>query len=398
MRIGLGILPFLLNAACGARVILGGLPGDGGGSPPYADAGPVPAADAGGPALDDGDSVDPCISIEQQSLAIRQRACAQCHGPGGSDDTFDYVLDDHALVTMVGPGLTMPMVIPGQPSASTFLQKVDLGLSGGQLGMPPPPSLAATFTNMSQTIVYPTSEDESILYEWILNCVGVNGSAAQAMDASYGPPPNNPDASNSVDATAAGAGDSGSVAPPVFDGGRVAVDASPPPAGLAGFAFVVDGVLQTPLTCPSENWEFNVVDAQGNHPCDPNGVCAVSDGAPGGFSSVVIVNTGQVPIAYTARGEWSIPYPPGVPTGEPNVLVGVIAPQGQLDITSVFEGGVTAILGSSEPFSAPDAGKYVGDEGTIPWPGGVAGSEGSSQMWVAQIDQRGSCIPVSELW
>jgi hypothetical protein len=87
-----------------------------------------------------------------------------------------------------------------------------------------------------------------------------------------------------------------------------------------------------------------------------------------------------------------------VPTGEPDVLTGVLAPQAELDITSVFEGGVTAILGSSEPFSDPDAGRYVGDEGTIPWPGGVAGSGGASQMFVAQIDVKGACMPVVQYW
>jgi hypothetical protein len=54
-----------------------------------------------------------------------------------------------------------------------------------------------------------------------------------------------------------------------------------------------------------------------------------------------------------------------------------------VDITSVYFGGVVAILGSAEPFS--NANRYVSDEGTIPWPKGVSGSEGATTMNVAEI-------------
>jgi hypothetical protein len=162
-----------------------------------------------------------------------------------------------------------------------------------------------------------------------------------------------------------------------------------PAAGLAGFEFIVNGVVQRPLTCPSANWEF---------PAPPNTVtpsfmdggfseyvCATPQMCPG-ITSVVIENTGQVSVAYIAQSSWNLPghYEPGVPTGEPDQLVGVLAPGAKVDITSVFVGDITALLGSSDPFSPP--GKNVSDEGTIPWPAGVAGSGGAQFMSLAEID------------
>jgi hypothetical protein len=51
---------------------------------------------------------------------------------------------------------------------------------------------------------------------------------------------------------------------------------------------------------------------------------------------------------YIARNTWlsmSI-YSPGVPTGVPDELYGVLAPGAKVDITSVYSGGITAVLGS----------------------------------------------------
>jgi hypothetical protein len=162
------------------------------------------------------------------------------------------------------------------------------------------------------------------------------------------------------------------------------------PAGLAGFSFVVNGVVQHPLACPSANWEF---DPNAVMPPDEGGIeylCGAPETCPG-VNSVVIVNTGQLSMAYVAQSTWSLPghYEPGVPTGEPNQLVGVLNPGGSLDITSVFVGGITALLGSADPFSLP--GKDVVDEGTIPWPAGVAGRGGAQFMSVAQIDAYFAC-------
>jgi hypothetical protein len=55
---------------------------------------------------------------------------------------------------------------------------------------------------------------------------------------------------------------------------------------------VVDNVVQHPMACPSDYWEFAPVDA----------------------TSVVLINTSQVPVAYTAASSWNIAahYVPGV--------------------------------------------------------------------------------------
>ena len=76
----------------------------------------------------------------------------------------------------------------------------------------------------------------------------------------------------------------------------------------------------------------------------------------------------------------------------------MLDPGASVDITSVYLGGTVALLGSSAPFSSPDAGKYVNDEGSIPWPAGVAGSEGATTMWLAQIQVSDSCRLPSKLW
>jgi hypothetical protein len=83
----------------------------------------------------------------------------------------------------------------------------------------------------------------------------------------------------------------------------------------------------------------------------------------------------------------------------PGRLVGVLDVGAQVDISSVYyPGGITALLGSSAPFSSPDAGKYLSDEGSIPWPAGVAGSQGSSTMWLAEIEVRDSCGIATTVW
>ena len=165
-------------------------------------------------------------------------------------------------------------------------------------------------------------------------------------------------------------------------------------SGLARFTFIVNGVGQLPLTCPSANWEFPPPPDTAT-PGFPDGalseyVCASPHMCPG-ITSVVIENTGQVSVAYIAQSTWNLPnhYEPGVPTGEPDQLVGVLAPGARVDITSVFVGEITALLGSSEPFSPP--GKNVSDEGTIPWPAGVAGSGGAQFMSLAEINMYTAC-------
>jgi hypothetical protein len=175
------------------------------------------------------------------------------------------------------------------------------------------------------------------------------------------------------------------------------------PAGLAGFAFVVNGVVQTPRTCPAESWEYPP-------PVGPTGqpIPGASEGGIGDDTvcgnppcpglTVLLVNTSQFPVAYTAQALWSGWEPPGVPFGNMNEVSGVMDPGGSVDITSAYAGGLVAVLGSSHPFVDPDAGKYVADGTTVPWPAGVAGSGGATQMYVAEIEIEDSCVNPGVYW
>jgi len=161
-------------AACGAGVAHESPPQVDGGGAADASIGESPDSETASPASGADGDADPCAAIEQESLAIRQRSCAQCHGPQGpKNSVFNFILDDQALVTIVPPGVTVPLVIPGQPDASYFMQTVEDGLSGAATGMPPPPGRATNSVSPSvaATIVYPTSEDVSILLGWIASCV-----------------------------------------------------------------------------------------------------------------------------------------------------------------------------------------------------------------------------------
>jgi len=187
-------------------------------------------------------------------------------------------------------------------------------------------------------------------------------------------------------ATSAGSGTDG--------GSDAANDANDTnPQGVATFSFVVNGVVMSPMTCPSEHWEYPW----------PAGEGAVSPEPPApGITSVFIVNTGTLPLAYFAQALWAFGshYVPGVSSG-PNDLAGVLAPGAQIDITSVYLSGTVALLGSAEPFSDADA-SYASDEGTIPWPKGVSGSGGASTMNIAEIEVPSSppstCRAATQAW
>jgi hypothetical protein len=181
----------------------------------------------------------------------------------------------------------------------------------------------------------------------------------------------------------------------------------PAPKGLAAFAFVVNGVEQTPLACPAESWEYPPPTAQ-TAPLGPSdgtpGLDTICNGgrAPCPGLRTLLINTGQYAVAYTAQTIWQVAggagQPPGVPFGNMGELSGVLNPGDEVDITSVYVGGITAVLGSSRPFVDPDAGKYVADGAMIPWPAGVAGSDGASQMYVAEIEIVDSCRTPSVVW
>jgi hypothetical protein len=178
--------------------------------------------------------------------------------------------------------------------------------------------------------------------------------------------------------------------------------ASPsPPGGEPAFAYVVNGAVQTPLSCPSARWEFPAPGHDGGQACGNSCLmgCGSDPNSCPGITSVLIRNTGSIPIAYIASDLWSTfsAYVPGAPTGDVNQLAGVLDPGAQVDITAVYDSALVAILGSSASFSPPDA-SYAGDEGTIPWPAGVSGGNGSSQMWIAEIEEVAGCTVPDHAW
>ncbi len=178
--------------------------------------------------------------------------------------------------------------------------------------------------------------------------------------------------------------------------GPVSYDAAPP--GLAGFAFVIKSVVQEPETCPSEDWEFAPFPGGVSFAANASEYAMYASCGPElppactGVTSVLLANTGQLPMPYIAAALWSgSGYVPGVTTGDTYELTGVLDPGGQVDITSVFAGGTVAILGSADPFSSVDASAYAYDEGMIPWPAGVAGSGGATEMHIAEIEIVTAC-------
>ena len=127
---------------------------------------------------------DSCVQIESESLAIRTESCAACHGPGGTGAAgINYILNDQTLL-MSKSSTGVPMIVPGDPVDSFIYQQVLHGIQGSQTGMPPlNPTVGGLPPDAS--IPRPTSADLSILYAWILNCVGSDGGNAYAS-SSYG--------------------------------------------------------------------------------------------------------------------------------------------------------------------------------------------------------------------
>jgi hypothetical protein len=180
------------------------------------------------------------------------------------------------------------------------------------------------------------------------------------------------------------------VALPPLDAALASLDAAP--SGLAGFAFVVNDVVQEPMACPGVDWEFEPYPGTG----DDGGMCTGGCAYPG-IESVVLVNTGALDMPYIAGPLWSGPgyVPGGYPGGQ--FLADVLAPGAYVNSTSFYNAGIVAIVGSAEPFSSQDS-SYAADEGTIPWPMGVNGSGGATTMYVAEIEVRTSCQAVTREW
>ena len=195
---------------------------------------------------------------------------------------------------------------------------------------------------------------------------------------------------------------------PGTNSGDAGPDATGAPSGTPGatfdaaglqpgqpFAFVVNDVVQSPMTCTSDNWEFPPYPTL---PAGQDSGCSWDHDHPGcgGVTSAKLVNTGTVPLAYYARTLWSGGYVPGVMTGDGVELAGVLDPGATVDITKVFTRGIVAILGRSEPFSSGN--KFAFDEGTRPWPAGVSGSGGATVMHLAQVVVYDACIKGSPQW
>ncbi len=207
------------------------------------------------------------------------------------------------------------------------------------------------------------------------------------------------DPNENSSAASSGAASSGMASSDSGSSSSGGADAARADAGAGLFAFVVNGVPQSPLSCAHTNWQFapQVPVPAGSTACV--GGPPQADAAPycTGVASAVIVDTGDVPLAYTAETIWDgarSEYPPGVDFGDPGELSGVLQPGGQVDVSSIYAGGVVAVLGSSMPFSAPSASRFVSDEGMIAWPPGVQGSEGSSVMYATEIEVVSDCDSV----
>jgi len=189
-------------------------------------------------------TADSCVQIESESLAIRTESCGACHGPDGTGAAgINYILNDQTLLmSMSSTGV--PMIVPGDPVDSFIYQQILHGIQGSQTGMPPiNPTVGGLPPDAS--IPRPTSADLSIMYAWILNCVGSDGGNAYGSSfygGDYGSgsvtdgsePPPDPGVTDGVtDGATDGATDGGAGQGSV-DAGGPAPGASPPTSILNG--------------------------------------------------------------------------------------------------------------------------------------------------------------------
>jgi hypothetical protein len=128
---------------------------------------------------------------------------------------------------------------------------------------------------------------------------------------------------------------------PPLDAALASLDAAP--TGVAGFAFIVNDVVQHPRDCPGANWEFAPYPGTGGGGCMSTGPV---DGDPcPGILSVILVNTGALDMAYIAGPQWNAgSVPGGYPGGDYGA--GVLAPGAYADITAFYNAGAVALLGS----------------------------------------------------
>jgi hypothetical protein len=136
---------------------------------------------------DGGVTADPCVAISAEARAIRTRSCAQCHGPSSAPPQggINYILDDQMLLTSKSGSAAM--VVAGDPAGSYIYAKMSQGIAGEQIGMPPANPEGLCPAPLVSTIVYPTPQDMSVMYAWILNCVGPDAGNGYGSSYSYGP-------------------------------------------------------------------------------------------------------------------------------------------------------------------------------------------------------------------
>jgi hypothetical protein len=115
---------------------------------------------------DGGTSTKPCENIVDRAYQIRKTYCAPCHAPPAGMGGFNYVLDDQQLATstsasyMDSSGHFLRMVVPGDPEGSWVYHRIESGAMPPSL---PPPAMSPP---------RPTISDISVLYFWILTCLG----------------------------------------------------------------------------------------------------------------------------------------------------------------------------------------------------------------------------------
>ncbi len=153
-------------------------------------------------------TTDPCVEVEQASIAIRTMYCAGCHQAPADQAGINFVLDDMQLVTARSQSATddagnpEKLIVSGAPAQSWLYVRTAKGLAGGQAGMPPP-----TMPGYP-SIPRPTAADLSVLYAWIAACApGADGGGYDLGAGGYAPP-------------AAGATDAGAISDGAADAGR----------------------------------------------------------------------------------------------------------------------------------------------------------------------------------
>ena len=369
----------LASSGCEGKVSVGSLqPGgsssssDGGGSSTAGMNGQGDDSGTSGGNASAGDSSASsnggCPDIPTLFAGSACSTAAGCHGVNATATA--YRLD------LASPNVASRLV--GVPSA-----EIGIAPAGTLLIDPANPGMSAMYTKVTSNPTYglqmpfgqpgldpPT---QMCVLQWVTRAA--SGRAGNGSDAGT--------SRGGGSGSSSGGVDSGSV----FDatGGLGA-----PPPGLAGFAFIVNDVVQHPMTCLGTHWMF--APQSGTAPVSGGGCMPCS-----GIKSVILVNTSSLDMPYIAAPTWNgNSYVPGANPGG-DFLAGVLAPGARVDLTSVYDSGAIAVLGSAEPFSSFDAG-FAYDEGQIPWPSGIAGSSGSSTMHIAEIEVYDSCRTVYKVW